>query len=560
MAEQLISLALILTVAAAIVLVLRVAKQPPIVGYILAGIILGPSALAITNDFAALETLGQLGIALLLFIVGLNLDIKSLKKVGLISVYTGVGQVIFTSAIGFVLALLFGLDVISSAYVAVALTFSSTIIIVKLLADEREMDSLHGKVAMGLLIVQDIIVVFVLMFISAFAGSQEPLLTTLLTTIIKGTIIFFLAYLASKYVLPYILHHAGKNQETIFLFSIAWCFAIAGLFYAANFSLEIGALIAGLMIASTPYSYEIASKAKPLRDFFITLFFIVLGSHLQLSALGTMIIPALLLSAFVLIGNPLIVMTIMGLQGFSKRTSFLTGLAVAQISEFSLIFVTLGITIGHVGEDILNLVTIIGLTTILLSTYMILYSSKIYEKIHPYIPFKQRGVHKTENKTHTKQLWKIILFGYNRMGESILDYFHKNDHDYLIVDFNPEVVLELQKQGKNALLGDANDAELYEELRVDQVHTVVSTITDHEASQLLISRIRAENKKATIIATASQAQEALELYEQGADYVIIPHHVGGDHAAVMLDLLGEDAEEFLARKASHMDVLKQRHT
>ncbi|MFT4250285.1 MAG: cation:proton antiporter [Candidatus Woesearchaeota archaeon] len=560
MSEQLISLALILTVTTGIVLLLRALKQPPIIGYILAGILLGASFLDVTSAVPSLEVLGQLGIALLLFIVGLNLDIKSLQKVGLISVYTGVGQVLFTSAIGFILARTLGLPITASIYIAVALTFSSTIIIVKLLTDKKELDTLHGKIAIGFLIVQDIIVVLVLLFVSSFAGSTQAITTTLLQTALTATIVFITAYFVAKYVLPYILSYAGKSQETIFLFSITWCFAVAAVFYVANLGLEIGALIAGLMIASTPYSYEIASKAKPLRDFFITIFFIVLGSHLELASLAGLIIPAILLSLFVLIGNPLIVMTLMGLKGFNKKTSFKAGLAVAQISEFSLIFVTLGVTLGHVGVEILNLATIIGITTILTSTYLFLYSEQVYARIHHLIPYKKRGVHKIEHKPANNETFDVILFGYNRMGASILEHFHKKEHDYLIIDFDPEIVLTLQQQQKNALLGDAHDVELYEELRLDQVHTVVSTITDEQATRLLLRQVRKRNQKATIIVAATQPQEALDLYEEGADYVIIPHLVGGNHATIMLDMLGEDVEAFLEKKLSHVEELKRRHT
>jgi Kef-type K+ transport system membrane component KefB len=560
MAEQLVNLALILTVTTAVVMLLRLFKQPPIISYILAGILLGPSLLGITSQTPNLEALGQLGITLLLFIVGLNLDIKSLKRVGLISVFTGVGQVLFTSVIGFGIARILGFSAISSLYIATALTFSSTIIIVKLLTDRRDLESLHGKIAMGFLVVQDIIAVIALMFISTLSGAQQTLSSTLLTTVIGGAIIFLGAYLVSQYILPYILKQAGKNQEVIFLFSITWCFAVAAIFYLANFSLEIGALIAGLMLASTPYSYEIASKIKPLRDFFITIFFIVLGSHLEIGSIGLLILPAIIFSLFILIGNPLIVMGLMGLKGFSKRTSFMAGLAVAQISEFSLILVTLGVAVGHVSTEVLNLTTLVGLVTILGSTYFFVYADQIYNSIGKRIPYYRKGMHRSENRKHADKKWNVILFGYNRMGESILEHFHKNDHDYIIVDFNPETVLELQEQGRNAILGDANDIELYEELRIGSVHTVVSTITDQQASKLLLNTIRKDSDKTTVIVTAAQPDEAIELYDLGADYVVIPHLVGGDHATVMLDVAADDVDAFIDKKVQHLKQLKSRHT
>ena len=557
MTEAIINLTILLTVTTAIVLLLNLFRQPPIIGYIFAGILLGPSLLDVTNNVPGLEVFGHIGIAFLLFILGLNLDVRSLKQVGVVSVATGLGQIIFTSAIGYLVALTFGFSHTAAIYIAVALTFSSTIIIVKLLTDKKELDTLHGKVAMGFLIVQDIVAVLVLMFISSFAASEQAIAATIGLTVFSAAIIFVLAALASKYLLPYLLRYAGKNQEILFLFSITWCFALAATFDLINFSLEIGALLAGLMLASTPYSYEIASKIKPLRDFFIIIFFIVLGAQLELTLLGAYLLPAIILSLFVIIGNPLIVMTIMGLQGFSKRTSFKAGLTVGQISEFGLIIVALGLSVGHVDNAILNLVTMMGLTTILISTYLILYADPIYDRIKHLIPYKRRGVHKHENQhEHLLNNYDVILFGYNRMGYNIAEHFIDKEKHLLIIDFNPEVVLELQERGINAILGDANDAELYEEIRLDHPEVIISTITDLNVNNLLLTKTRLE--KATVLVTGRNPDDALHLYEQGADYVIIPHLSGGEHAAVMLDVLNDDLEEFINRKEAHVQQLKKR--
>ena len=559
MSEAIINLSLLLAVTTAIILVLHALKQPPIIGYILAGILLGPAVLGVTNNIPGLEVFGELGIAFLLFILGINIDLKSLKQVGPTSLATGLGQIAFTSVLGYALALAFGFSGAGAIYVATALTFSSTIIIVKLLSDRKETNSLHGRVAIGFLIVQDIVAVLALMFISAFAGSEQTVALTLGTTVVQATIIFGLAALASTYLLPYLLRYAGKNQEVLFLFSITWCFALAGLFEAINFSLEIGALLAGLMLASTPYSYEIASKIKPLRDFFITIFFIVLGSQLELATLGEYFVPAIILSLFVIIGNPLIVMAIMGWQGFSKRTSYMAGLTVGQISEFGLILVTLALSVGHVSSEVLNLVTMIALTTILASTYLILYADNMYPRIKDFIPYYRRGVHRSEEREeHTLNDYDVFLFGYNRMGYRLAEHFVEKDKKLLIIDFNPEVVLKLQKQNVSAILADANDAELYEEIRLDKPSTIVSTISEMSVNGLLLEKISSHNPECKTILTASHPEEGLWLYEQGADYVIIPHLTGGDHAAVMLDVLSDDFEEFIKRKEAHVKQLQQR--
>lgn len=412
---------------------------------------------------------------------------------------------------------------------------------------------------MGFLVVQDVVAVLALMFISALAGNEQAITTTIALTLVQAAGIFLAAALASTYLLPYLLRYAGKNQEVLFLFSITWCFALAGLFETINFSLEIGALLAGLMLASTPYSYEIASKIKPLRDFFITIFFIVLGSQLEISTLGDYLLPAIVLSAFVLIGNPLIVIGLMGLGGFKKRTAFMAGLTVAQISEFGLILVTLGLSVGHVTTDVLNLVTLIGLVTILASTYLILYADPIYTRVKHLIPYYRRPTEQAHEQRRPEQHYEVILFGYNRMGYDVANHFLDNNKYLLIIDFNPEVVIDLQKRKDvDAILADANDAELYEELRLEHPEVIVSTIAEHNVNGLLLKKIRARNDDCTVLLTANTPEDALSLYEQGADYVIIPHLSGGEHAAVMLNVLNEDLEDFISKKDAHVNQLKRR--
>ena len=555
MSEAIINLAFLLAVTTGIILILQSLKQPPIIGYIFAGIILGPSFLSITNNIPGLEVFGEIGIAFLLFILGINLDVKSLRQVGFISAATGLGQIAFTSVLGYLLALAFGFSGAAAIYVATALTFSSTIIIVKLLNDRKEINSLHGRVAIGFLIVQDIVAVLALMFISAFAGSEQAILATLSITIVQAIIIFSVVILISKYLLPYVLSYASKSKEVLFVFSIAWCFILAGFFEYINFSLEIGALLAGLMLASTPYSYEIASKIKPLRDFFIITFFIILGSQLEIGLLGSYLPAALAFSFLVLIGNPLIVMTIMGLQGFSKRTSFMAGLAVSQISEFGLIIVALGLAVGHVSVDILNLATVIALTTILISSYCIIHADAIYNKINRFIPYYQRGVNPTEDKTsHAIGDFEVIVFGYEDMGKSVVEYLQAHNKSFLIVDFDPNKVLKLQKQGLPAVFGDANDAEMYDPLGLDVTSLVISTITRGTANNLLLTQVQEKNSDCKVILCASEEEDAKKLYEQGADYVVISHLAGADHLTHMLELL-EDKKAFIKKQQKHKKKL-----
>ncbi|WP_198302011.1 cation:proton antiporter [Croceicoccus marinus] len=367
-------------------------KQPLVVSYILVGIVAGPSVLNLAQSEGSLELLSELGIAILLFLVGLKMDFKLIRSLGAVSLTTGLGQVIFTAAFGFMISYLLGFGLIPSIYIAVALTFSSTIIIVKLLSDKRELDSLHGRTALGFLIVQDIVVVLAMVALSTIGmgSGEDGGEVTFSQAAIAAAALVGVVVLIVKFAATPITKKLAENQELLILFALGLAAGFAAIGEYLGLGLEIGGLLAGVALASTPYRESISSRLTTLRDFLLLFFFVVLGTELNLGALGSNIPAALLLSAFVLIGNPLIVLIIMGRMGYRKRTSFLAGLTVAQISEFSLIFVGMGVTLGHLTGSELGLVTLVGLITIAVSTYMITYSHQIYKLLEPYLGFAER--------------------------------------------------------------------------------------------------------------------------------------------------------------------------
>jgi Kef-type K+ transport system membrane component KefB len=556
--EIFLELSIVIGITVLIAGIMKLLKQPLIIGYIVTGIIVGPRILNIISSKQTMSILSDIGIALLLFIVGLSLNPKIVREVGKVSSITGVGQVIFTSTIGFLICKLLGFTTTTSLYVAVALTFSSTIIIMKLLSDKGDMNTLYGKISIGFLIVQDLIAMFILMMISSVPGG-ENVGGLILETIIKGAGILVLIILMGIYVLPKITKIIAKSQEFLLLFSIGWCLALASLFYYLNFSMEIGALLAGITLSLSPYRYEISSKMKPLRDFFIVIFFILLGSQMVFSDIRTQIIPIILLSIFILIGNPLIVVTLMGMLGYTKRNGFLAGLTVAQISEFSLILVALGVRVGHLTNEVLSMVTTIGLITIAGSTYMILYSNKIYPRFSRFLSmFEKKGSKVDEHKYHEDGLYDIILFGYNRIGYDLMKAFKKIGKKFLVVDYNPETILKIAKQGFECRYGDASDCELLNELNFSKAKMVYSTIPDIEVNSLLIDKIKQCNKDAIIVVVSHQIDEAIELYKKGATYVVMPHFLGGKYASTQIEKYGLEPDGFLKDRALHMESLKER--
>ncbi len=553
-----IELSIIIILAVAVSGFMKLLKQPLIIGYIITGVLAGPFFLDIVKSTDMVATFSQFGIVFLLFIAGLSLNPRVMKSVGKVSLITGVGQVLFTTLIGFSIAKFFGFSDISALYISIALTFSSTIIIVKLLSDKGDLQTLYGRISVGFLLVQDVIAILILMIISSPAGGLDIMTVTIETVLIGVGILSSIA-LFSVFALPRIMKAAAKSQEFLLLFSIGWLLLMTVVFGYLNFSIEIGALLAGILLSISPYHYEIKLKMNVLRDFFILFFFVLLGSQMIFMDISEFLLPILVFSAFILVGNPLIVMTLMGLLKYTKRNGFLAGLTVAQISEFSLILVALGVKIGHISTEILSMVTTIGLMTILGSTYMITHANKLYPHISKYLNiFERRGRKVDEHVYHKGEDYHILLFGFDRIGFSLLESIKKFNKKFLIIDYDPETITNLAKEGYECKYGDVNDIELLNELNFSKVKMVISTVPDIETNLLLIKRVRETNKNAIIIVVSQQIEGAIKLYESGATYVLMPYFLGGECASTLIEKHGMKLKEFLKEKTMHMNHLKIR--
>ncbi len=556
-----VELSILLAVTTAIAVVVKLLKQPLVVGYILAGIIAGPYVLNVLQSQHELELFSKIGIVILLFIVGLHLNPKIIKEVGSVSLVTGIGQVLFTSVIGFLIATLLGLDRTAALYVAIALTFSSTIIILKLLADKRDLQKLYAKIAVGFLLVQDIIATLVLIGITVTTnGSDSPPLYLISLILLKGLGIILAQFLISTFVMPKLTSFVAQSQELLFLFALAWGTTVASIFYVLGFSIEIGALVAGVTLSVTDYADEIVSRLKPLRDFFIVIFFILLGSQMILTNISGILIPALLLSLFVLVGNPIIVIVLMNLAGYKRKTGFMAGLTVAQISEFSLILASLGLRVGHISQEVLSLITMVGLITIAGSTYLILYSDKIYPRLNHVLGALELLKKSSSERGSVEENFSSIIFGFDRVGNTFLETLQSMKQDVLVVDFNPKSIERLTDLDVSFRFGDASDIEFLEDLPTVKPKLVISTIPDTIANALIIKTMLAKNKRAHIIVLAHTTKEAHELYEAGAAYVIMPHHLGADFAASLIRKYGDDRVGLTEVREKHRRKISQRYS
>ncbi len=549
-------LSLVITVAVLVSLFMRIIRQPLIIGHILTGLLVGPSLLHLIKSPETIQVFSDFGIALLLLIVGLGLNPRVIKEVGKIAGIIAVGKIGITTLFGFAVSRLFGYEIVPSLLIGVALSFSSTIIILKLLSDKKEQSRLYGKISIGFLLAEDLVATILLVAVSA-SGSGGVTFSDFAGLILKCIGLITGIVLVRVFIINRMGSIIAKSQEFLFLFAIGWALGIASLFQNAGFSLEIGALIAGVTLASLPYAQEIASRLKILRDFFIVLFFIGLGSHLELHNLWSIMPKAAILSVLVLFGNPLIVMTIMGLSGYTKKTSFKTGLLGTQVSEFSLILLLLANKLGHVSQEVLSLMTVVGLLTIGISTYLIIYSDKLYIFFEKYLElFEQR---KAKESREIRRNYELVLIGYQKGGREFLKVFKQLKKRYVVVDYDPIIIDSLENQGAEYLYGDVTDPELLEELNLEKSRLVVSTITDMNTNTLLAEWLEKNNPKAVFIATADTSEEAAELYGKGVAYVILPHYIGSEKIGSFIKKNGFNKTEFKKYREKHLAYLQSHY-
>ncbi len=501
-------------------------RQPLIVAFIAVGILVGPSVLGWVSASDQIDLLAKFGITLLLFVVGLKLDLHIIRTMGPVALATGLGQVIFTSVVGYLIGIAFGMTPVTALYVAVALTFSSTIIIVKLLSDKREVDTLHGRIALGFLIVQDLVVVLVMIGLNALgAAADVSWPQAAFAVLVKGVGFLVLVGLAMRYLLPRLLHMLSRSQELLVLFGIAWGLALAALGVMLGFSKEVGAFVAGVSLASTPYRDALGARLTSVRDFLLLFFFLDLGARLDLGLLGAQLAESLVFSLFVLIGNPLIVMVIMGVLGYRSRTGFLAGLTVAQISEFSLILGALGLSLGHISAETMGLITLVGLITISASTYMIIYSYPLYERLAPWLGvFERRLPHREagHDTVPDDAMPLVVLFGLGRYGNGIARTLRERGWRVLTVDFNPDLVRAGDAMGYPVMFGDAEDPEFIATLPLGRAQWVVSTARERHVNLSLIHSLRSLGYRGRIAIAAQAADDVIRLEQAGADLILLP--------------------------------------
>lgn len=512
-------------------LVLRF-KLPLVVAYLLAGVSLSIFVLFDPTRSAVFEILPEIGIAFVLFLIGMELDLREIKSLGKPIVVSAIGQIIVSTFVGYAIARTLGFNSTESVYLGLGLSFSSTVVVIKMLLEKHDLNSLYGKLSIGILLVEDLVAVAALMLLTVSSsvfqiGLQQSL--PVLTLIVKSVGLFVLTFFLSKYVLEKIFNAVAKSVELLFLTAITWCFVFTSIAVLSGFSVVIGAFLAGVALASSPYHLQIQGKIKPLRDFFVTLFFVYLGVQANLKDLLTAWQTILIFTIFALVLKPFLYILILGRFGFRKHTLFQTSLNLSQVSEFSLVVLLVGVQSGTASAKALSVMAIVAVISIISSSISIFYSRRIYALVSPVIDFFE---HKT--KTHFMEAKSedgldshVVIIGAHRIGRPLVRYLAREKIPFIVMDFNPHIVEELKNKGMNVIYGDVGDPDMHDSLNLEKAKLIVSTASNMSDNEFLIEEAKRRRSQAKILVRALDSEHAKALKDLGADFVMQPEKVSG---------------------------------
>ncbi len=527
-------LALVLVLASGIGLFMFRVKLPLVVAYLITGLILSIVRLFDLGHSPVFEVLPEIGIAFVLFLIGMELNLNELKVLGKPIFISALGQVIISTLFGFSIASLLGFGRTEGMYLGLGLGFSSTVVVVKMLSESRDLSSLYGKLSVGMLLMEDLVAIIVLMLISVGGSSMSMSLQSglvLLSLLAKALGLFLLTFVLSKYILNKIFEYTAHSAELLYITSITWCFAFTSLAIYAGFSIEIGAFLAGVALASSPYHLQIQAKIKPMRDFFIALFFVYLGATAELRELRNSFPIIILFTIYAVAFKPLVYMILLSRFGFRKHTIFQTALNLSQVSEFSLIVLLLGVNAGLVAPLTLSIMAAVAVLSITSSSIMISFSKRLYHPLAPFVAlFEHKSkAHHFERKVKNSLSEHIVVIGAHRVGTPIINYLHKNKIPFIAMDFNPSVVRELVEKDIYAIYGDIGDPEIVEALQLEVAKLIICTASDFSDNERLLHLVRGKNKDAKVVLRATDTTHAHMLKSLGADYVLLPEKVSGDY-------------------------------
>jgi Kef-type K+ transport system membrane component KefB len=568
------NIGLVFIVATAFAFLAKLLRQPLILGYLLAGVVIGPKiGLALVSDEEIIELISEIGLILLLFIIGLEIDLKKLLSGGWTLLVTGVGQFLICAGMGIGLALALGYRIdgikFDWLYLAVTLALSSTLIVVKVLYDKFELTTLPGRITLGVLVCQDI---WAIVFLALQPSLQDPRAVALLESFVKGAVLVVTALAVSRYALPRLFSFVAKIPELMLIAALAWCFLVSGAADWLDLSREMGALIAGVSMSTFPYNIDVIAKVINIRDFFVTLFFVALGMKIPAPALS-IVSAAAVMSLFVLASRLLAIFPLLYLLGNGLRPSLIPAINLAQMSEFSLVIASLGLTYNHVGPELVGTLTFVFAITSVLSTYLIAYNHEIQRWLARglvKIGFPS-GAAAAEDVSAGEHENALVFLGCFREASSILHEFESRANasgdkgvlgQTLVIDFNPLVLDELKRRGIRCLYGDIAHMDTLHHAHIESAALVISTISDAilrgTTNQRLLRQARRLCPNAQVVAAAETLSSAVELYEQEADFVYIARLHSARYMADLISSALQDEDVLKGVRTEEVELLKQR--
>ncbi|OGU01039.1 MAG: hypothetical protein A2085_10320 [Gemmatimonadetes bacterium GWC2_71_10] len=556
---------LAIVLAATLAYIAKLLRQPVILGYIAAGVLAGPAQGFGWLTPEAIEPISQLGLILLLFMIGLEIDLKKLRQAGATVITVGALQFPLGVLLGLLLIPLLGLPGtgrFATAYYAVAAALSSTMIVVKLLYDKGELDTLPGRVTLGTLVFQD---VWAILFLALQPNLDDPRPVLLVMSIAKGAALVGFALMMSRLALPVLFRFVAKVPELLLIGSLAWCFLVALLAQWLGLSLEMGALIAGVALSTFPYNLDVIAKIISLRDFFITLFFVALGT--KVARPSTAMVGAALLGALFVLGSRIVTVSpILYALRRGNRASAIPALNLSQVSEFSLVIGALGVGLGHIGSEELGTIVYMMIITAVGSTYLIQYNDQVFRAINPWLERfglveRLASGQRASSGSLESPLRSLVLVGFWRHASSLLFELLSRDAALArlirVIDFNPEVKDELDRRGITNSYGDVSHVATLEHAHVDEGRVLVCTLPDSilkgTTNLKLLRQLKALVPGARVIMTAERLPAAVELYREGAAFVYVPRLTSvRELAEIVIHAL--DADPVAAREVAERDL------
>lgn len=534
-----VSFALIIGMATTLSFIAKKTKQPTVIAYIATGLLLGPVGLSMIGQTELTRLFSELGLVFLLFFIGLEINIGEIKEVLKPTTVIGVSQMALTALLGFGLGTFLGFTTTESLFVGAAAMFSSTALVVKLLTDIDEASTLPGRLNVGVLLIQDIAVVLLLALLTANFSNPTTAVLRFTEILSLMALIGAVSITSSRYLLPRLFKKISRKPSLFFIYGLAWAFILISGAEHLGLSLEIGAFFAGLSLAQLPYSSELQERVRPLTDLFMAIFFINFGLKILPAQLSAYFLEAIIASVVLIAGKFIIFFGLIDRMKFTPETSFKASLNMTQISEFSIILGSLAVAEGIIGEPILGFISLVAITTMAVSSYLLNFNNGIYRKFESILA-RYEAEEKNDVKIESLNSHALVV-GYNMVSDHVLELLKKQYGQVVIVDKDPENAKELSRSPYEYIYGDFRHGEIRKGSGLKKASFVMSTVRAMDINHQIL---RDTDKTTPVFLESESFKKAAELYDLGADYVMIENLVTADKMADYLKLFIEDPEVF----------------